>query len=222
MPKNTFYKLEAVKKKKITEAFLREFSIKAFDDASITSVVKSLGIAKGSIYQYFENKLDLFLYLSHESAGVKMKYVGDIKRENYSDFWSFFRSLYESGITFDKENHQYSHFLHCIEKNINSPSIKELRDQWLDQIVAHFNQLVQFEVDAGAFRTDIPVKTMGFYLYKASISIHDYVGLFHGVNPQESIEKGEAVYANGKHNKLLETVDHYIQILKPSLEKSSL
>ncbi len=54
MPKETFNKLSQDKKDRITQGFLKEFYNKPYEEASITAVVKELGIAKGSVYQYFE------------------------------------------------------------------------------------------------------------------------------------------------------------------------
>ena len=88
MPKETFHKLNSDKKNEIIKAFLREFSSKTYDEASITNVVKSLGIAKGSIYQYFDDKLDLYLYLQRECNNVKMGYISSIRRDDFPDFFS--------------------------------------------------------------------------------------------------------------------------------------
>ena len=63
MPKETFHNLNSEKKEAFIEAFMYEFSHRTYEEASITSVVKTLGIAKGSVYQYFDGKLDLLLYL---------------------------------------------------------------------------------------------------------------------------------------------------------------
>jgi len=73
MPKATFHKLKSAKKEAIVEAFLYEFSHYTYEEASITSVVKTLGISKGSIYQYFDSKLDLLLYLKEQCEQTKMQ-----------------------------------------------------------------------------------------------------------------------------------------------------
>jgi len=63
MPKSTFFRLAEEKRKKfIHEAYL-EFSLNSYEGASITNLVKSLNIAKGSVYQYFEDKEDLYTFL---------------------------------------------------------------------------------------------------------------------------------------------------------------
>lgn len=62
MPKATFYRLELTKKRQLFRALKKEFEYKSFADASINEIIKTAGIARGSFYQYFEDKLDCYLY----------------------------------------------------------------------------------------------------------------------------------------------------------------
>ncbi|QHI73359.1 TetR/AcrR family transcriptional regulator [Aminipila terrae] len=63
MPKLTFNNLSTDKKQRIFDAAVLEFSSKPFKDASINQIIKKAQIPKGSFYQYFEDKEDLYLYM---------------------------------------------------------------------------------------------------------------------------------------------------------------
>lgn len=63
MPTNTFHNLCDEKKERIFDAALQEFSTRSFSQASLNQIIKNAGIPKGSFYQYFENKEDLYLYM---------------------------------------------------------------------------------------------------------------------------------------------------------------
>lgn len=63
MVSTTFLNLEDKKQERIIQAALDEFSIKSFGDASITSIVKKANISRGSFYQYFGSKENLYQYL---------------------------------------------------------------------------------------------------------------------------------------------------------------
>jgi AcrR family transcriptional regulator len=63
MPKPTFLNLPDDKRERITELALDEFSTHPYRQASLSRIVARAGIAKGSMYQYFENKLDLYRWL---------------------------------------------------------------------------------------------------------------------------------------------------------------
>lgn len=218
MPKSTFINLKKEKREVLTDAFLREFAVKTYDEASITEVVKKLGIAKGSIYQYFNDKLDLFIYLIGECSTVKQKYTGSVERKSYPDFWSYFRELYVLGFQFDAENPLESHFLHNLTQNLNSLSVKKLYEDMLGQVVSGFKSMVQAEVDSQLFRNDISTKTMGFMLYKFGVSIQEQLEYSGIINPKESIQKNLPVY-QGKKETLMQTVDECIKLMKPAFDK---
>ena len=68
MPKNTFYNLSDEKKEKILLSAKKEFARAGLKDASIKNIVENAEIARGSFYQYFENKEDLLQYLLKEHS----------------------------------------------------------------------------------------------------------------------------------------------------------
>lgn len=68
MPRDTFLKLDDNKRKLFLHEAYKEFSINNYEGASITHLVKSLGIAKGSVYQYFNDKEDLYCYLVEDAS----------------------------------------------------------------------------------------------------------------------------------------------------------
>jgi AcrR family transcriptional regulator len=63
MPKQTFLNLPEEKRKAFLEISLEEFADNDYNTASVSKIVEKAGIAKGSVYQYFDDKQDLFLYL---------------------------------------------------------------------------------------------------------------------------------------------------------------
>ena len=63
MPTQTFFRLPAEKRERLTEAAWKEFTSVSFIDASINRIVRDAQIPRGSFYQYFEDKEDLFFYL---------------------------------------------------------------------------------------------------------------------------------------------------------------
>jgi TetR/AcrR family transcriptional regulator len=56
----TFKKLPREKQDRIFDSAVQEFAEKGFQTASMNTVVQSAGISKGSLFQYFQTKLDLF------------------------------------------------------------------------------------------------------------------------------------------------------------------
>ena len=74
MPKQTFLNLPEDKRKAFIDIALEEFANNDYNTASVSKIVEKAAIAKGSVYQYFEDKQDLFMYLldvsNQEMMGV--------------------------------------------------------------------------------------------------------------------------------------------------------
>ncbi len=60
---NTFHNLPSDKQERILDGALSEFADKGYARASLNSLVARLGIAKGSIFQYFRDKAGLFSHV---------------------------------------------------------------------------------------------------------------------------------------------------------------
>lgn len=63
MPKVTFFNLAEEKRNNLIEALQKEFSRVPLYEASISNIIKSANIPRGSFYQYFEDKEDAYFYL---------------------------------------------------------------------------------------------------------------------------------------------------------------
>lgn len=66
MPKQTFFNLPKEKRDRIIAAAKEVFSKNSYEEASINQIVKLAQIPRGSFYQYFEDKDDLYGYLSSQ------------------------------------------------------------------------------------------------------------------------------------------------------------
>lgn len=79
MPTSTFYNLSDDKKQRIFDAAVKEFSARRFTDASINQIIKNAGIPKGSFYQYFNDKEDIYLYVMEKIENEKREIMAGVK-----------------------------------------------------------------------------------------------------------------------------------------------
>lgn len=63
MPTETFLRLSEEKRTRILESAWEEFMRVPYSEASINRIIRNAEIPRGSFYQYFADKEDLFLYL---------------------------------------------------------------------------------------------------------------------------------------------------------------
>lgn len=66
MVHQTFYKLPEEKRRRITDSAMDEFTSRPYEKTSINRIIEAAGIPKGSFYQYFDSKDDLYTYCIKE------------------------------------------------------------------------------------------------------------------------------------------------------------
>ena len=77
MPTSTFFRLPEEKRKRLMDAAWEEFTTNSYTDASINRIIQKAHIPRGSFYQYFQDKEDLFWYL----FGGMHDYFAEVFRE---------------------------------------------------------------------------------------------------------------------------------------------
>lgn len=63
MPTSTFFNLPEEKRHRLTHAAMVEFSQKPYGEVPLSGIILAAGIPRGSFYQYFADKTDLFQYI---------------------------------------------------------------------------------------------------------------------------------------------------------------
>lgn len=102
MPKQTFLNLPEEKRNAIVNAAIDEFAEYGFESASINRIVANSGISKGSFYQYFEDKRDVFMHLLSVLEKEKMEYFkGMHPPSNNMDTFQYFRWVIKAGMEFN-------------------------------------------------------------------------------------------------------------------------
>ena len=93
MPKDTFFRLPEEKRKRIMVAAENEFLENSFDAASINRIIKEAAIPRGSFYQYFEDKKDLFTYTISIHKDEVFDYIEGVIQECEGDIFLFMRRI---------------------------------------------------------------------------------------------------------------------------------
>lgn len=105
MPKSTFFNLPGEKRQGIEQAALDEFSAYGFDNSNMNRIVAHSGIAKGSFYQYFENKKDLYFHLVDMLFQKKMRAVAPIMHScGEHSFSDNLQALVAAGLALARED----------------------------------------------------------------------------------------------------------------------
>lgn len=140
MPKQTFYKLADAKRKSFLHEAYKEFALHSYDAASITNLVKSLGIAKGSVYQYFEDKEELYEFLVNDADRQLGLLIKKACAYNGEEFFSWYTKLLMVEVKFLLSFPQYALLFQKLtsESNPQQKALARLIDESrLNRITAH-------------------------------------------------------------------------------------
>lgn len=85
MPKSTFFNLHDEKRFKLLQAAEKEFARVPLSQASIANIVKFACVPRGSFYQYFHDKEDVFYYLLKRHTDKRRVYFLNVLKENSGD-----------------------------------------------------------------------------------------------------------------------------------------
>lgn len=96
MCSETFLRLPEEKRNRFLEAAWEEFTHVKFAEASINQIVHRAGIPRGSFYQYFTDKEELFSYLVESVQANAVRLFGELFHRAGGDlFWAMLL-LYDS------------------------------------------------------------------------------------------------------------------------------
>jgi len=101
LPTATFANLPPDKQQRVVAAAVREFAAKGYQRASLNTVVREAGIAKGSLYQYFANKEALFRFVFEQfGLSVKREVKARVARDGEQGFFEHVRGVLLAGVAF--------------------------------------------------------------------------------------------------------------------------
>ncbi|MBW8486685.1 TetR/AcrR family transcriptional regulator [Actinomadura parmotrematis] len=93
MPTSTWYRLDVAKRERVLEVAMREFGEHGYSTGSLNSIAREAGIAKGSLFQYFSDKLEFFAFVCDETsrrAREEMeRRIAGVDAEQPFDGWLF-------------------------------------------------------------------------------------------------------------------------------------
>ena len=175
MPKDTFFNLPEDKRELLCKVAIAEFAEYPFDQASVNRIVAKAGIAKGSFYQYFEDKADLFLYLARLAGEAKAEYISPVMRNpEEHDFFTLLRALYASGIQFAAEHPEYAAISQSLLEHKDGPLYRELMAENLPTAYQFFETLLETAVVKGEVRADIDTKMLAYMLVPMNAHFVEY------------------------------------------------
>ncbi|HOJ62937.1 MAG TPA: TetR/AcrR family transcriptional regulator [Spirochaetota bacterium] len=153
----TFVKLTKAKQERIFQSALKEFATKGYSLASTNNICKEAEISKGSMFQYFENKENLFLFVVRKALSevinvYKKNYILDIEDMSLKDI--FINSCFHLLKFYEMYPYHYKLYLR-INYEMDAPNYKELRRYLVKYVSAITHQFIELGKKRNLLRNDI-------------------------------------------------------------------
>ena len=102
MPTVTWARVDAARRAAIEEAAEAEFGAHGFSGGSLNVIARRAGVAKGSLFQYFADKRDLFSYIADTGSQRVRAYMEDRTREldPSRPFFDFLTDLLDTWVAY--------------------------------------------------------------------------------------------------------------------------
>jgi AcrR family transcriptional regulator len=164
MPKETFFNLPIDKQERIMKAVINEMGLHTYEHININSIIKEASIPRGSFYQYFEDKNDMYTYFYQYIGEKKFKYWGPLLNfEIDMPFMERFYAIYKKGIDFMLD---YPDLVKAGQKVISSDFLKhnEQFKKSMQMAIDLYAKYIEIDQKKDRIRNDIDPKFLASVL----------------------------------------------------------
>ncbi len=163
MPKETFFKIAEDKRERLLREAARLFAERGFNQTDVAELASRAGVAKGSIYNYFESKEDLYLYICRDGIERSRKAIyGDMDPS-----WDIYRQvdhIFRMGARFVQA---HPHYL-VLYDNIASAGMERFSEQMSLEVekytADYLKRLIRRDMQRGLIRDDVDVNLAAFLI----------------------------------------------------------
>lgn len=180
VPHSTFFNLPEEKRERILENAIDEFAEMGYTKASISRIVQKSKIAKGSFYQYFEDKKDLYKYLIDRTGEQKLVFINDQFPDMATlPFFELMHALYVVGMRFAATQPKMTKIVsELMKRNDDDLKAYVLGD---NQVKGHefLLSLLQMADGRGELREGLDLDFTAYILHTMNTALADYYYMEH-------------------------------------------
>ena len=123
MPRPTWDNLDERRRERVLHAAMAEFGRRGYSGGSLNVIAREAGVAKGSLFQYFEDKFDFFAHVAEQTsvtiyAALTPLLTGPAEGQHFVDY---FADLVENWIDYMDA--------HPLERGVTAATTMELDPQ---------------------------------------------------------------------------------------------
>lgn len=205
MPNQTFDRLPEDKKNRIIAAIIDEFSTNTFEHINLSNIVRNSNIPRGSFYQYFTDKTDVFYFVYSYIGEIKMKYIGKLMDPlSELPFLERFKGVYMAGMDFAADHPK---LMKAGQKMIQSNLFIEndMMKKATNSAVDFYANFIRIDQEKGLIRSDIDPILLATVMIEFSnqVSLTEYM--------KEDINRASIEYAvNGLVDLIKKGIEYHV------------
>jgi AcrR family transcriptional regulator len=176
----------------------------------LSRIVEKAGIAKGSMYQYFENKEELYSYLVQYASEQKLNFINETLEMGQRGFFKVYKDVIFAAARYDLSFPLHSSFLYKVGREPHDPGFAK---QIMRSSKAFIKSLLDKAYREGELREDIDLDFAAFIVSYISVDVGEYIGAKYGFTYHDvlSSQKTELPVA---YEQLEEILDELIDFFK--------
>ena len=221
MPTETFFNLPDEKRERLLAVAYREFALHDFNRASISRIVSELGIAKGSIYQYFEDKRELHRFLLDRAATSKLSFIeSELRESGELEFFEWQRRIMISGSRFDLSYPHLSLIIYRAMQDSADPEQSAIAEELTQRSAEFLQQYVAIAAERRQIRTDIDIELAAHVVNSLTLALEPYLKLKYGYTHLQQIagEQGSTPFTE---EQLVQDIDDLVSVMRSGLQPAA-
>ena len=162
MPLARFESLDESLKTRILDVSKDSFSIHGYENTSYNKIIQKIGISKGSMYYYFENKEDLFITClidEYRSTGMMIFEPREVsKLDDREVYWNSIQELFSKRWKDSIQHPRLMALIHQVASlGSEHPIVSKLNSE-VEGLTEYndLNAILDHGVRIGAIRSDVP------------------------------------------------------------------
>ncbi|MBN2300749.1 MAG: TetR/AcrR family transcriptional regulator [Acholeplasmataceae bacterium] len=177
MPTQTFYNLPREKQERIMDAALNEMGQHTFEHLNIANIIRESDISRGSFYQYFSDKRDLYMHFYQYIYQKKYEFYGDLFNTDYDiPFLERFHQIYIKGYDFAMKNPK---LVKAGRKVISSNQFmhSQMLDHAMKQGIELFSKFISKDQQMGRIRASLDPDFLAAVMLEVSnkVTFEEYI-----------------------------------------------
>lgn len=176
MPKNTFLNLPIEMQEKIILEAIKEFANKGYEKGNVGEIAKNSTVSKGSMYQYFENKKELYIFTLKKAVEISTHDIEKVCDDlNGIDIYEYIYKAFKGAWPLLKKQREIFVLLRNVNFESNIEIKKELSNIILKTSETVFLKIIEDNKLRGFIRNDIDSKLILIYVDGISFKFKSYM-----------------------------------------------